>query len=110
MVKPSWLKEKGYLHLSPSLELGTNSDQILRKVTSKKYVESYAFYPLIHTVISDRKFKKGSSKKHTTTERKHTHYRLKTLQPVKNAKVTVVELIRAHRHVQPDQEAQVGFI
>ena len=86
MVKPSWLKEKGYLHLSPSLELGTNSDQILRKVTSKKYVESYAFYPLIHTVISDRKFKKGSSKKHTTTERKHTHYRLKTLQPVKNAK------------------------
>lgn len=86
MDKPSWLKEKGYLHLSPSLELGTNDGQILKKVTSKKYVESYAFYPLIHTVISDRKLKKGSSEKHTTSERKHTHYRLKTLHPVKNSK------------------------
>lgn len=86
MDKPSWLKEKGYLHLSPSLELGTNSGQIVKKITSKRYIESYAFYPLIHTVISDRKFKKGSSKKHTTSKRKHTHYRLKTLHPVKNSK------------------------
>lgn len=86
MNKPVWLKEKGYLHLSPSLELGTNSNRIIKKVTSNKYIESYAFYPLIHTVISDRKFKKGNSKKHTTSERKHTHYRLKTLHPVKNSK------------------------
>jgi hypothetical protein len=86
MDKPSWLKEKGYLHLSPSLELGTNSVQIVKKVTNKKHIESYAFYPLIHTVISDRKFKKGISKKHTTNERKHTHYRLKTLHPIKNSK------------------------
>lgn len=86
MDKPSWLKEKGYLHLSPSLELGTDSGQIVKKITSERYIESYAFYPLIHTVISDRKFKKGSSKKHTTSERKHTHYRQKTLHPVKNSK------------------------
>lgn len=86
MDKLSWLKEKGYLHLSPSLELGTNSAQIVKKVTSNKYIESYAFYPLIHTVISDRKFKKGNSKKHTTNERRHTHYRLRTLHPVKNSK------------------------
>jgi hypothetical protein len=86
MDKPSWLKEKGYLHLSPSLELGTNSFQLVKKITSKKYIESYAFYPLIHTVISDRKFKKGNSKKHTSSERKHTHYRLKTSHPVKNSK------------------------
>ncbi len=86
MDKPSWLKEKGYLHLSPSLELGTNSSQIVKKVTSKKYIESYAFYPLLHKVISDRKFKKGNSKKFTTSERKHTHYRLKTLHPFKNTK------------------------
>lgn len=86
MDRPSWLKEKGYLHVSPSLELGSNSVQIINKVTNKKYIECYAFYPLIHTVISDRKFKKGSAKKHTTSQRKHTHYRLKTLHPVKNSK------------------------
>ncbi|MDO8315904.1 MAG: reverse transcriptase domain-containing protein [Flavobacterium sp.] len=86
MNKPSWLKEKGYLHLSPSLELGTDSSKIVKKVTNKKYIESYAFYPLLHTVISDRKFKKGSSEKYTSNERKHTHYRLKTLHPVNNSK------------------------
>jgi hypothetical protein len=86
MERPRWLKEKGYLHLSPSLELGSNSDLLVKKITSKKYIESYAFYPLIHTIISDRKFKKGNAKIHTTSQRKHTHYRLKTLHPVKNSK------------------------
>ncbi|MBC5838651.1 reverse transcriptase domain-containing protein [Flavobacterium muglaense] len=86
MERPSWLKEKGYLHVSPSLELGTNSDLLIKKVTSKKYIETYAFYPLIHTIISDRKFKKGNAKKHTTSQRKHTHYRLKSLHPVKKSK------------------------
>ncbi|WP_431241293.1 hypothetical protein ACQ9BO_14425 [Flavobacterium sp. P21] len=86
MDKPNWLKEKGYLHLSPSLELGSNWQNIERKITSKKYVENYAFYPLIHTILSDRKFKKGNFEKFTTEKRKHTHYRHKTLHPVKNSK------------------------
>jgi hypothetical protein len=86
MDKPSWLKEKGYIHLSPSLELGDNLSQIVKKITSKKYIETYAFYPLIHTILSDRKFKKGSLEKFTTKERKHTHYRIKTLHPVRNSK------------------------
>lgn len=86
MDVPIWLKEKGYLHLSPSLELGANSDLLVKKITSKRYIETYAFYPLIHTVLSDRKFKKGNAKKHTTNQRKHTHYRLKTLHPIRNSK------------------------
>lgn len=86
MDRPSWLKEKGYLHLSPSLELGTNSDQIVKKITSKTYIENYAFYPLIHTIISDRKYKKGNPAKHTTSERRHTHHRLKSFHIVKNSK------------------------
>lgn len=86
MDKPSWLKEKGYIHLSPSLELGNNSSLIIKKITDKKYIEDYAFYPLIHTIISDRKFKKGNLEKFTTDKRKHTHYRLKTLHPVRNSK------------------------
>jgi hypothetical protein len=86
MEKPSWLKEKGYLHLSRSLELGNKSSVIIKNITDKKYIENYAFYPLIHTSISDRKFKKGNLKKLTTDKRKHTHYRLKTLHPVRNSK------------------------
>lgn len=86
MDKPSWLKEKGYIHLSPSLELGNNWSKTVRKIKDKKYIETYAFYPLIHTIISDRKFKKGNLKKFTTDKRSHTHYRSKTFHPVKNSK------------------------
>lgn len=86
MDRPIWLKEKGYLHLSPSLDLGNNSNYLVKRIKNQKYIESYAFYPLIHTVISDRKFKRGNSCKHTTSKRKHTHYRLKTLHVVRNSK------------------------
>ncbi|MFL9836733.1 reverse transcriptase domain-containing protein [Flavobacterium sp. ST-75] len=85
MVRPNWLKEKGYIHLSRSLELGENWYEIVQKITNTKYISNYGFFPLIHTVISDRKFKKGSDK-FTTSERKHTHYYQKTLHPVKNIK------------------------
>lgn len=86
MDKPCWLKEKGYLHLSRSLELGNNSSSIIKSIADKRYIETYAFYPLIHTIISDRKFKKGNLEKFTTDKRKHTHYRLKTMHPVRNSK------------------------
>lgn len=86
MDKPSWLKEKGYIHLSPSLELGNNWHQTEKKITNKKYIERYAFYPLIHTILSDRKFKKGNLEKFTTDKRKHTHHRIKTSHPVRNSK------------------------
>lgn len=87
MEKPNWVKEKGYLHLSPSLEFGNNWLPIVKKITNKKFIKQYAFYPLIHTTLSERKFKKGNSAKHTVSERKHTHYSINTLQPVRNSKV-----------------------
>jgi hypothetical protein len=86
MEKPTWLKEKGYIHLSPSLQLGNSWPQIVKKITNKKHIETYAFYPLIHTILSDRKFKKGKFEKFTTAERKHTHYRINTLHTVRNSK------------------------
>jgi len=86
MDRPNWLKEKGYLHLSPSLELGSNWQIFAKKIANKKYIENYAFYPLIHTILSDRKFKKGNQEKFTTGKRKHTHYRKNTLHPVRNSK------------------------
>lgn len=86
MDKPSWLKEKGYIHLSPSLDFGDNWSKTVGKIKNKKYIEAYAFYPLIHTIISERKFKKGNLKKFTTDKRSHTHYRSKTFHPVRNSK------------------------
>lgn len=86
MNKPSWLKEKGYIHLSPSLELGSEWRKIEKKITNKNYIAQYAFYPLIHTILSERKFKKGNSEKFTTDKRKHTHYRLKSSHPKQNSK------------------------
>lgn len=86
MDKPSWIKEKGYLHLSPSLELGSDWRLIEKKITNKNYIAKYAFYPLIHTALSERKFKKGDSEKFTTNQRKHTHYRLRTSHPRQNSK------------------------
>ena len=86
MNKPSWLKEKGYIHLSPSLELGIEWRKVEKKITNKDYIAQYAFYPLIHTILSERKFKKGNSEKFTTDKRKHTHYRLKTFHPKQNSK------------------------
>lgn len=86
MKRPEWLKEKGYVHLSPSLELGRDWLDVVKKVTCKEYVARYAFYPLIHTNLSDRKFKKGNASKFTTDSRKHTHYRKHTNHVVRNAK------------------------
>lgn len=87
MEKPTWIKEKGYLHLSPSLQLNSEWKRIVMKIQNPDYVASYAFYPLLHTFISDRKYKKGNSEKHTSANRSHTHYEIGTNKPVRNAKL-----------------------
>ncbi|GAQ12602.1 hyperthetical protein [Myroides odoratimimus] len=87
MEKPIWLKEKGYLHLSPSLQIGKDYKRIVQIIQNPHFISTYAFYPLIHTNISDRKYKKGNSTKHTTDDRSHTHYDIKTKEPIRNAKV-----------------------
>lgn len=87
MEKPTWIKEKGYLHLSPSLQLNSEWKRIVKKIENPGYVASYAFYPLLHTFIRYRKYKKGNPKKHTSVERSHTHYEIGTYKPVRNAKL-----------------------
>ncbi|WP_116789439.1 reverse transcriptase domain-containing protein [Flavobacterium psychrotrophum] len=84
---PEWLKEKGYIHLSPSLQLRDDKSLIVKKIESPSFVAKYAFYPLLHTFISDRKYKKGNAEKHTTHIRRHTHYEIGSLKPVRNAKL-----------------------
>jgi len=84
---PDWFKEKGYLHLSPSLKFGESWSSIVKKIESPKFISKYAFFPLLHTFIIERKYKKGNDKIHTTSKRKHTHRDLKTNKPIRNAKL-----------------------
>lgn len=84
---PQWFKEKGYLHLSPSLKFGESWSSIVRKIENPKFISKYAFFPLLHTFIVERKYKKGNLQKHTTDKRKHTHRDLNTNKPIRNAKL-----------------------
>lgn len=72
-IKPDWLQGKGYLHLTPSLDIGTNWKKYYHKITSPKYISNYAFYPLIHRILSDRKYKKPNPQKHEGNKRSHSH-------------------------------------
>lgn len=73
--KPEWMKAKGYLHLTPSLLIQTHWTKYKSKIETPDFIKSYAFYPLIHAVIKERKFKKGDSQKHKNTLRSHSHVR-----------------------------------
>lgn len=59
MDLPNWFKIKGYYHISPQTG-GTWSDfkNIEKKILDSNFVARYAFYPLLHTVIKERKYKK----------------------------------------------------
>lgn len=86
--KPDWIKEKGYLHLSPSLKIGEDWKRYYSNITNKKYVGQYAFYPLIHTILKDRKFKKGDPEKHKHKEkRRHSHFQKDTNKAEKTHKL-----------------------
>lgn len=66
MELPEWFKIKGYYHISPQTG-GQFRDfkRILRQISSPDFVAKYAFYPLLHTIIKERKYKKvpGDGKK-----------------------------------------------
>jgi len=55
--KSTWLKNRGYLHLSPQIDIRTKRDEVLSKVKNPDFVSKHAFYPLIHSVIKERRFK-----------------------------------------------------
>src|SRR5690606_35050006 len=76
---PNWLQSKGYIHITPSLSMERNWENYYHKITSSKYIETYAFFPLIHRILSDRKYKKPDPKKHSTKpgkNRAHSHQKL----------------------------------
>lgn len=76
-TKPaSWLKPKGYLHLTRNINIGKNYNEINAKLKDKYFIAKYAFYPLIHTAIKERKYKKIDIQKHCIINskiRSHKH-------------------------------------
>lgn len=74
---PDWLKSKGYLHLSPSLKIGENWMTYKNQIENKKFVSRYAFYPLIHSYIKERKYKKIDSEQPINKDRSHKHFNVK---------------------------------
>lgn len=85
-TKPVWLKTKGYLHITPSLNAERHWKTYVNRIKSKRYVAKYAFYPLIHRVMADRKYKKPNLKKHSGTKRAHSHTNLKSGEVEKSIK------------------------
>lgn len=57
--RPNWLKSRGYLHITPKINIIERYAEIMAKVQSFDFVSKHAFFPLIHSVIKERKYKKS---------------------------------------------------
>ena len=52
-----WLRSRGYLHLTPKINVVRKREEYLAKITSDKFVAKHSFFPLIHYKIKERKYK-----------------------------------------------------
>ncbi len=69
---PTWMKTKGYLHISQSLQISNKWKIYKSKIENPDFISKYAFYPLIHSIIRERKYKKVDKTKHSNqTDRCH---------------------------------------
>lgn len=65
----NWLKNRGYLHVTKKWNVKYKETEIYNKVQSPLFVSKHAFFPLIHAVIKERKYKKHPQ----SGERAHVH-------------------------------------
>ena len=66
--RPAWVKSRGYLHITPKIDVYKRYDEIFSKVNDERFVARHGFFPLIHSVIKERKYKKlpdGSGRAHS---------------------------------------------
>lgn len=68
--RPHWLKGRGYMHVTPKINIFNKYEEIYHKVTNKDFVAAHGFFPLIHSVIKERKYKKNPN---NPAERAHSH-------------------------------------
>lgn len=53
----SWLRSRGYLHVTPQINVYQKEEEILSKLNNKKFIARHGFFPLIHTILKERKYK-----------------------------------------------------
>ncbi len=61
---PTWLKNRGYLHITQQINVYDNPQRLLSKIYNSNYVAKYAFFPLIHASIDERRYKRNPFNKH----------------------------------------------
>lgn len=65
-----WLKSRGYLHITPKINVNSRKTELISKVQNPDWVKRHAFMPLIHSVIKERKYKKHPD---DSKRRGHSH-------------------------------------
>src|SRR5690625_14914 len=73
---PEWLKPKGYLHITPSLDLKGN-DTWVYKIQSPPYVARYAFFPLLYREIRHRRYRKPVDYSGKNRKKQHSKHQKK---------------------------------
>ncbi|HLS70995.1 MAG TPA: reverse transcriptase domain-containing protein, partial [Chitinophagaceae bacterium] len=85
-----WLKIKGYYHFSSQVSNDWRRQKLLiQHVQNKNYIAKYAFFPLLHTNIKERRYKKHPSKlnKKGKAIRVHSYYDEDKKKFVKTTKI-----------------------
>ncbi|WP_316767997.1 reverse transcriptase domain-containing protein [Pedobacter frigiditerrae] len=78
--KSTWLKNRGYLHISPQIDVHIKKNEILSKLKDPDYIAKHAFYPLIHSIIKERRFK--YSEEYDIKSHSHNGIPTKKLRPL----------------------------
>src|SRR5690625_795397 len=71
--KPEWMTTKGYLHITPTLNIEKNWKHYLYKITAPRHVAAHVFYSLMHRTIKQRRYKKQDPEHHKGQNRAHSH-------------------------------------
>lgn len=71
MTTPEWLKGRGYLHITPKINVFERAGELISKIQNPSFVNKHAFFPLIHSIIKERKYKKHPE---NPKVRAHTHF------------------------------------
>ncbi len=54
----TWLKGRGYMHLTPKIDVKKRREDLTRKISNPNWVAKYAFFPLVKRYIIQRRYKK----------------------------------------------------
>lgn len=57
-----WLKNRGYLHVTNQLNISQDRNRLISAIKNPDFVSSYAFFPLIHAIIKERRYKQNPNK------------------------------------------------